>query len=252
MKSQRLILADGKAPCLLHGQQPLSRPAINVFNLVCRAMVATLVVSLLGNTIVLPLTRFPKAKCVSRKCRCTYVKFHRQTAPMGPGHTRPTAPADVASGSSLPSAGFSNEGLSPRLPLYQHSDDEFVLGPAPGSVPTMAETLYGSNSFTFPPLYPPNTDLSHISDNLDYGAKYRTQQAEIFGPSRSGLTPLYDPRHGTSTPNPPWLGWESQDSPDVFHHSQHQGHRQVEIMLHHSPSSAMHGNHIRFPSPRYT
>ncbi|KAK7056046.1 zinc finger/binuclear cluster transcriptional regulator [Favolaschia claudopus] len=28
----------------------------------------------------------PCAKCVARKTRCTFVKFHRQTAPVGPGH----------------------------------------------------------------------------------------------------------------------------------------------------------------------
>jgi hypothetical protein len=38
----------------------------------------------------------PCAKCVQRKCRCTFVKFHRQTAPVGPGHNpnpHPTAGA---------------------------------------------------------------------------------------------------------------------------------------------------------------
>ena len=36
-------------------------------------------------------TRARAAKCVHRKCRCTYVKFHRQTAPVGPGHPPPNA-----------------------------------------------------------------------------------------------------------------------------------------------------------------
>ena len=31
----------------------------------------------------------PCTKCVQRKCRCTFVKFHRQTAPVGPGHNPP-------------------------------------------------------------------------------------------------------------------------------------------------------------------
>lgn len=97
--------------------------------------------------------------------------------------------------------------------------------------------------------------MNTLSDSLDYGAKFRTQQAEFFGPGRSGmatgLTPLYDPRHGTSTPNPPWLsGWENQDAQDVFRHSQPQGHRSAELMPVHSPASALHGNH--FPSIRYT
>jgi hypothetical protein len=153
----------------------------------------------------------------------------------------------------VPSSTFTNGGPSPRLPLYQHSDDEFVLGPAPGSVPTMAESLYGTNSFAFP-LYPPNTDLNAIPDTIDYGVKYRSQQPEFFGPGRSGmgtgLTPLYDPRHGTSTPNPSWInGWETQEPQDVFHHP---GTRQSELVPNHGPSSAMHGNHLHFPSIRYT
>ncbi|THU91378.1 hypothetical protein K435DRAFT_234557 [Dendrothele bispora CBS 962.96] len=40
----------------------------------------------------------PCAKCVQRKCRCTFVKFHRQTAPIGPGHNpRPTGNNPLAS-----------------------------------------------------------------------------------------------------------------------------------------------------------
>ncbi|KAJ7581893.1 hypothetical protein C8J56DRAFT_958454 [Mycena floridula] len=35
----------------------------------------------------------PCAKCTQRKVRCTFVKFHRQTAPVGPGHS--TVPPSV-------------------------------------------------------------------------------------------------------------------------------------------------------------
>lgn len=37
------------------------------------------------------------AKCIQRKIRCTFVKFHRQTAPIGPGHnpSRPIIPSSV-------------------------------------------------------------------------------------------------------------------------------------------------------------
>ena len=60
------------------------------------------------------------AKCVHRKCRCTYVKFHRQTAPAGPGHPMPpTVPTSVHGRHSI-SLG------APRLP------DEFLLAPPPG------------------------------------------------------------------------------------------------------------------------
>ena len=51
------------------------------------------------------------AKCSQRKYRCTFVKFHRQTAPTGPGHAPPPAPT-----SSNPAP------LDSRLSMYtQHS-----------------------------------------------------------------------------------------------------------------------------------
>ncbi|KAH8832187.1 hypothetical protein DL96DRAFT_1590177 [Flagelloscypha sp. PMI_526] len=43
-----------------------------------------------GGTVVLPCDGCnPCSKCISRKVRCTFVKFHRQTAPAGPGHSLP-------------------------------------------------------------------------------------------------------------------------------------------------------------------
>ncbi|KAJ7496348.1 hypothetical protein B0H11DRAFT_2276488 [Mycena galericulata] len=51
----------------------------------------------------------PCAKCVSRKTRCTFVKFHRQTAPVGPGH-----PSSLAAAASHPSLG--NPNASPSMP----------------------------------------------------------------------------------------------------------------------------------------
>jgi uncharacterized C2H2 Zn-finger protein len=192
----------------------------------------------------------PCSKCVSRKCRCTYVKFHRQTAPVGPGHnTRPNAPP-ASSNSMPPSSAFPSSSPS-RLPLYQHSDDDFILGPAP-TVPTMAETLCNSNSFGFPPLYPQNSDLNTLQDSpTDYAPKYRAQH-ELFDPSRSGmnpgLPPLFDARQGTQ--NSSWLAdWENQDPHDAFGRQQQQGHRQVELLSGQGSPVSMHGNHL---SIRYT
>ncbi|TFY52287.1 hypothetical protein EVJ58_g10105 [Rhodofomes roseus] len=125
------------------------------------------------------------AKCVQRKCRCTYVKFHRQTMPQGPGHPVPN---------QIPPAG---RGLLPgtsRLP------DDFVLGPP-------------QSSFNFPSMYqatggdyvlPPTSSLystgyangtEHASNpglTLPAGAspelvaRYRAQ-AELL--SRAGVLP---------------------------------------------------------------
>ncbi|EIN03500.1 hypothetical protein PUNSTDRAFT_123274 [Punctularia strigosozonata HHB-11173 SS5] len=51
----------------------------------------------------------PCSKCIQRKTRCTYIKFHRQTAPAGPGHMPPRMPGSTsnaaASGINLPPVG---------------------------------------------------------------------------------------------------------------------------------------------------
>ncbi|KAF8910932.1 hypothetical protein CPB84DRAFT_1762917 [Gymnopilus junonius] len=215
----------------------------------------------------------PCSKCVQRKCRCTYVKFHRQTAPAGPGHNpRPTAPTAASGIVPMPS------GSSSRMPMFPPPEDDFILGPPPSSssgVPTMAETLYNSNSFAFPPLYPSNTPSS---DGIDYTSKYRAQaQAELFGPGRSslgtGLSPLYDPRASSATSTSSsagWMGWDQQQQHQHQHHPQpppdpsgdhypqhHQEHGRHQNMIHASSteapsSSAMHGNHFSHPSFRYT
>ncbi len=121
----------------------------------------------------------------------------------------------------------------------------------------MAETLYNSNSFAFPPLYPSN-DLNTLPEGIDYAPKFRTQQADLFGPGRSGLstglTPLYDPRQVTSTQGTSsWLSdWETQDTQNAYHHQQH-GQRQAEFLPEQGPNaSAIHGNIFHPPSIRFT
>ncbi|KAI6122339.1 hypothetical protein EDD16DRAFT_1571722 [Pisolithus croceorrhizus] len=95
----------------------------------------------------------PCSKCVSRKCRCTYVKFHRQTAPIGPGHQPPRT---VASSASSPVIG----GSHPHL-------DDLILVPPPTSVPSMTTSIPDSllsTQFSFNPAYPSasTVDLSSI------------------------------------------------------------------------------------------
>ncbi|KAI6035729.1 hypothetical protein EDC04DRAFT_2704655 [Pisolithus marmoratus] len=93
----------------------------------------------------------PCSKCVSRNCRCTYVKFHRQTAPIGPGHQPPRTVAPSASAAV---------GSNPHL-------DDLILGPPPTSVPGMATSVSHpllSTQFPFNPAYPSasTVDLSSI------------------------------------------------------------------------------------------
>jgi len=143
------------------------------------------------------------------------------------------------------SSAFSSSSPSSSRLLYQQSEDDFILGPAPSSGPTMAEALYSSNSFSFPPLYPSN-DLNTLPEGVDY-TKFRTQQADIFGPGRSGLstglTPLYDPRQVTSTQGTSsWLSdWETQDAQNAYQQSQ----RQAEFLPEEEPNApAIHGNEL--------
>jgi hypothetical protein len=118
----------------------------------------------------------------------------------------------------------------------------------------MAEALYNSNSFAFPPLYP-NNELNTLPEGVDYTTKFRTQQADIFGPGRSGLstglTPLYDPRQVTSTQGTSsWLSdWETQDTQNAYHH----GQRQAEFLTEAEPNApAIHGNNLHPFSIRST
>ncbi|KAJ7724815.1 hypothetical protein DFH07DRAFT_1003554 [Mycena maculata] len=46
---------------------------------------------------------FALSKCISRKTRCTFVQFHRQTAPVGPGHPSSLAAQPSAHTQTLPS-----------------------------------------------------------------------------------------------------------------------------------------------------
>ena len=127
---------------------------------------------------------FP-AKCVHRKTRCTYVKFHRQTAPLGPGH--PARSHHDASNPAHPPLGPLPSGPNP----YRLSDPFFLPGSGPAlnpsvisqSNPSGPNTLYADHQFTFPPPLP----VSAPSYNtLDYPARYRAQ-ADLL--SRTGVIP---------------------------------------------------------------
>ncbi|KAJ7458431.1 hypothetical protein FB451DRAFT_1182632 [Mycena latifolia] len=66
------------------------------------------------------LARAPK--CVARKTRCTFVKFHRQTAPVGPGHPSSLSASSLPSHPSLPPSlpPLSASALSHPLPPLSH------------------------------------------------------------------------------------------------------------------------------------
>ena len=171
---------------------------------------------------------------------------------MGPGHNN-IRPETSSSAPPSPDSISSSRGVPmyhPQQQQQQQPEDDFILGPPPSAVvPTMAETLYGTTPFTFPPLYPTN-DMG--GDSTDY-VKYRGH-AELYGSDRSGMgsssslnnatttTPttaglgshLYDPR--------PWLSWGQQDATDAYQHQHHQHHHPAPSPL--PPSlPSMNGNH---------
>ncbi|KAI0951472.1 hypothetical protein AcW1_008507 [Taiwanofungus camphoratus] len=122
----------------------------------------------------------PCSKCVQRKCRCTYVKFHRQTAPQGPGHPVP------------------NQSQQP--PRHALLPDDFMLAPpaptsfgfpnvysGPGANPSADFGLPQASSSVYAQSYgaraSPSTSLDGSPELM---ARYRAQ-AELL--SRAGVLP---------------------------------------------------------------
>ncbi|KAI0321194.1 hypothetical protein OF83DRAFT_369854 [Amylostereum chailletii] len=140
----------------------------------------------------------PCSKCVHRKCRCTFVKFHRQTAPFGPGHpARPNDPNAVAlaaaasSGMALPGVG-SLPALSglPSVPPNYRLSDNFLLAPNAPSALTAGSnpnSMYTNHQFSFPNGQVPGTSGVSNAFGDDYAARYRAQ-AELL--SRAGVLPV--------------------------------------------------------------
>ncbi len=92
------------------------------------------------------LSRMPfyPAKCLHRKTRCTYVKFHRQTAPVGPGH-----PARSANDSSNP-AHASLGALPLSLGSYRLPDPFLLPNSAPALNPAPVRYLRSGHHLSQP------------------------------------------------------------------------------------------------------
>ena len=190
------------------------------------------------------------AKCIQRKFRCTFVKFHRQTAPVGPGHNV----RSVESSSDSPSPNSIHATQAQSYHRQQQPDDEFILAPPPNVGPTMADALYAATPFTFPPLYPPN-DMN--VDNADYVPKY-PPHAELFesrpGMSTTAAPPSSGPQANIYHSRLPqsWAPWGQHDPTDAYHHHQQQHHANLISDSAHPPlSSSVNGNHPYLPSLRY-
>ncbi|KAG6855842.1 hypothetical protein H0H87_010122 [Tephrocybe sp. NHM501043] len=138
------------------------------------------------------LTGSPKAKCNNRQIRCTFVKFHRQTAPAGPGHHQLTPPP-----TSLPALSSSTTSN------YSHSSASSDTVPVPPlTVPSMADNLFGDypNLHAFPPHPHSQRPSSWTPDPPDYANRY--PPPALNDNSNSMLNPFTDLRGREWTPVP--------------------------------------------------
>jgi hypothetical protein len=144
-----------------------------------------LVVSDPSPPLNISLMPFSPAKCLHRKTRCTYVKFHRQTAPVGPGH--PARSPHDSSNPAHPSLGALPLGLgSYRLSNpFLLSNNGSALNPSVIAQSTAsANPLYADHQFSFPP--PAQVSAPPFDNSLDYSARYRAQ-ADFL--TRQGVIP---------------------------------------------------------------
>ena len=129
MKSHcQLVFVKKIRPRLLE-QRPQNESATSVFRQTL-AMVLILVVCLfLFSLFILCIDLANPAKCIQRKYRCTFVKFHRQTAPLGPGHTVRTGTESSFSNPPSPnSISASSPSSRPFYGLGEEVEDRVVSG----------------------------------------------------------------------------------------------------------------------------
>lgn len=218
----QICQVQGEKLFLLLVQQLQNKPVINVFSLVYLVMVAVLVVGFLFLfcffLFLLVLT--PQlGKCLHRQRPCTFVKFHRQTAPVGPGHHNSSTthpPPHLLSQSSssatlYPIAPAQNPN---RYPLYP-PQDELLLGPSPGSQ-SMPENMYNPE-LAFSSLYPHQGDPMDVSGDpaaMDHVMmQYKISADQVRRSSMAGgVGTLYD-APPEQPQKPEWMAWDSQHQP---------------------------------------
>ncbi|KAJ4482920.1 hypothetical protein C8J55DRAFT_605320 [Lentinula edodes] len=135
----------------------------------------------------------PCSKCVQRKIRCTFVKFHRQTAPIGPGHNQSRSGNLSASPSHHPSP-------SQQQPPTFNPAVGNTYGPVYGSYDSSVGNLgYPAHHATEddPFVLQPAPDSS-------YSTNYRAQQSELH---RRASLPSF------SASGQPWIGgWHGNNA----------------------------------------
>lgn len=173
-------LLAARVPLLPAGRPPRNKPVTNVSSLLYHVMGPILVVShSFSPPVFLSRKPFPSAKCLHKKTRCTYVKFHRQTAPVGPGH--PTRFPHDSSNPAHPSLGALPQGLG----SYRLSDPFLLsINGAALNPSAISNPLYTDHQFSFPPSA--QVSAPSYDNSLDYSARYRAQ-ADFL--TRTGVIP---------------------------------------------------------------
>lgn len=174
-----------------HVPRQVNRLVINVCRAVYRATDVIHVVStFIFVTILSFFTHVPcrSAKCVQRKIRCTFVKFHRQTAPIGPGHNQ--------SRSGNPS-GSTSHHPSPR----QQQPPTFnpAVGNAYGPVYGSYDSSVGNLGYPAHHATEDDPFVLQPAPESSYATNYRAQQSELH---RRASLPSF------SASAQPWIsGW---------------------------------------------
>ncbi|KAF9048961.1 hypothetical protein BJ165DRAFT_1402803 [Panaeolus papilionaceus] len=169
-------------------------------------------------------------KCMQRKTRCTFVKFHRQTAPVGPGHNlQNSSVASLASSLGMPppihaSASTSSSLSASGLASNSLLDLELEGHPSHGShrMPPLFSThaldrrsydddfLLGSHSGSQHPGAPPPTAVTSMAEALGYGG------APGFGFPSSGIYGQTGPGQAASGSGGGGGGLQHTPSPEHF------------------------------------
>ncbi|KAH9926520.1 hypothetical protein B0H21DRAFT_700761 [Amylocystis lapponica] len=134
----------------------------------------------------------PCSKCVQRKCRCTYVKFHRQTAPQGPGHPLPN-PAPQQARHSLSIGARPLDDFVLAAPSAAYGFPSMYASGAEYALPPSTSAMYPHGYQAGDPRTSPTSSLAipasardPINNSPDVMARYRAQ-AELL--SRAGVLP---------------------------------------------------------------
>ncbi|KAF7320612.1 Zinc finger/binuclear cluster transcriptional regulator [Mycena chlorophos] len=165
----------------------------------------------------------PCGKCMSRKTRCTFVKFHRQTAPVGPGHGTSLS-ASLPSMSTLSSFGHGlDTSSSARSFLYAQSPASaasFGFSP-PSGAPRYPGPTAGSQDDTSQFAFQPPSQFSPYREGYEYDGYDYDGSSDHSGSVSAGSRPAssagfsdYSGSYHLPSPIQP-------HHPDLDHHNPH-------------------------------